>query len=225
MPAQSWRAIATSEDRVNSDRRDAVALAEFLRADEFTASPVKIMRRSGLRSVPALAQSAFNASPPASRQVHAQVRACPSSLEEVDNALSAVGAGIEPNHPMRGEGQASRCGDRGAGVRRCRLPRSFPITKSAVRWRQRISSSAGTAPASVDTEKSTFFGAALALNFSGPSSADRCPIRCRLCLGQCSRHNTGRLATPSGPLDRSAALGFAMSSCSASWISDYRLVR
>lgn len=94
------RAIADSEDRVNSDQRDAVARAEFLRAGEFTAAPVKTMRRSGLRSVPALPQSGFNASPPASRQVHAQVRACLSPLEEVDNALSAVGAGVEPNHPI-----------------------------------------------------------------------------------------------------------------------------
>jgi hypothetical protein len=82
-----------------SDQRDAPR-AEFLRAGEFTAAPVKTMRRSGLRSVPALLQSGFNASPPASRQVHAQVRACLSPLEEVDNALSAVGAGVEPNHPI-----------------------------------------------------------------------------------------------------------------------------
>jgi hypothetical protein len=78
MPARSWRAIADSEVRVNSDLRDAVARAEFLRAGEFTAAPLKTMRRSGLRSVPASAQSGFNASPPASRQVHAQVWACPS---------------------------------------------------------------------------------------------------------------------------------------------------
>src|SRR5215813_11845243 len=58
------------------------------------------MRRSGLRSVPALPQSGFNASPPASRQVHAQLRACLSPLEEVDNALSAVGAGVAPSHPI-----------------------------------------------------------------------------------------------------------------------------
>jgi hypothetical protein len=37
MPARSWRAIADSGDQVNSDQRNAVARAEFLRAGEFTA--------------------------------------------------------------------------------------------------------------------------------------------------------------------------------------------
>jgi hypothetical protein len=77
-------------------------------------------------------------------------------------------------------------------MRRCRLPPSLPITKSAVRWRQRISSTAGPAPASAYTEKSTCFGAALALNFSSPQPCREVTTRRRLCLGQCSRpDNTG----------------------------------
>jgi hypothetical protein len=56
MPARPWRVVADSGDRVNSDQRDAAARAEFLRAGELSAAPVKTMGRSGLRSAPALRQ-------------------------------------------------------------------------------------------------------------------------------------------------------------------------
>jgi hypothetical protein len=54
MPARSWRPIADFADQVNSDQRDAVAPAEFLRAGEFASAPVKTMRQSELRSAPAI---------------------------------------------------------------------------------------------------------------------------------------------------------------------------